>query len=727
MLQHVQFERKAYLMSKSKNTGKLSQMILDCFYKHPNAKLNYKQIAQKIGISNANSRKLIIKALNKLCDEEKLYEETPGKYRRKHKKRQLEGVIDFSYSGTAYVRVEGLGEDIQIPKNKTGKALQGDRVSVKVNQQGHRKMKGQVLNVLERKIDQFTGLLDLNEKFGFLIADGKMPVDFFIPFKHVNGAKDGQKVVAKFLSWDEKDEKPIAKIVDIIGEPGERESEMLGILANYGFPLNFPKQVLDEVDQFTYEIPEQELKKRKDFRKVPTFTIDPKDAKDFDDALSFRQIKDNLFEIGVHIADVSHYVKEGSQLDKEALRRANSVYLVDRVAPMLPEKLSNGLCSLRPNEVKRTYSCVFQIDNDAKVQDYWIGRTVIESDRRFTYEEAQEIIEGGEGDFKDEILQLDRLAKIIRDRRIKKGAIAFDRTEVRFELDEKKNPVGVFLKVAKDANKLIEEFMLLANKHVASFIGNPSGKRKPRPFVYRVHDNPDLEKLAEFVNFIKRFGFEMSIHNISEAPQAINKLLAEIAGKKEEDVISLMAIRSMAKAIYTTENIGHFGLSFEFYTHFTSPIRRFPDVMVHRLLTLYESGATSTDIESLEDQCEYSSEQEKKASDAERESTKYFQVLYVQDQVGQTFEGVVTGITEWGMFVEMIENKCEGLVRIKDLEDDYYYFDEKSYSLKAHNTGSEIHLGQKVKVKITRADVARKHIDMSLLEIIDEEIHNDKP
>jgi ribonuclease R len=707
-------------MGRPKKKGNLSQLVLECFHRQPNAKFNYKQVARKLGINQSESRKTIIKALHKLCADGKLYEESPGKFRLKHKTRHLQGQIDFTLSGAAYVRVDGLGEDIQVPRHKTGKALQGDIVSVKVTKQGHRRIKGEVIKVVERNDQQFTGVIELSKNFAFLIPDGKSNADFFVPLRHLNGAEDQQKVVARFVSWDEKDENPTAEVIQVIGAPGERESEMLGILANYGFPLSFPKAVLDEANSFKEELSTHEIKERRDFRKIPTFTIDPKDARDFDDALSFQKLDDELYEIGVHIADVSHYVKSGSALDQEAYKRATSVYLVDRVSPMLPERLSNELCSLRPNEQKRSYSCVFKIDQNANVKDYWIGRTVIESDRRFSYEEAQEIIEGKEGDFQDEIRELNRLAIILRERRVSKGAIAFDRTELRFELNEKKDPVGVYLKVAKEANKLIEEYMLLANRVVAAHIGDPKGKRKPRPFVYRVHDNPDLEKLAEFVNFIKRFGYEMNIHNINEVPKALNDLLAEVAGKKEEDVISLMAIRSMAKAVYTTENIGHFGLHFDFYTHFTSPIRRYPDVMVHRLLTQYATGATHADVEHLEDQCEHSSDQERKAADAERDSTKYYQVLYIQNRVGQVFDGVVTGITEWGIFIEMIENKCEGMIRIKDLDDDYYYFDEKSYSLKAHNSGNEIHLGDKMKVRVTRADVVRKQIDMQLVESVED-------
>lgn len=696
-------------------------MILDCFNKQPNAKLNYKQIARKIGVSNADSRKTIIKALQKLSSEGKLFEETPGKYGLKHKKRSLEGIIDFTHSGAAYVRVPGLDEDVQISRGRTGKALQGDLVSVSITKQGHKRMRGIVSAVVNRNIDQFTGVVERSDKFAFIIPDGKMPVDFFVSLKHLHGAQDGQKVLARFTTWDGKDDNPSAEVIEVIGTPGERESEMLGILANYGFPLSFPKAVLEEAEKLSEEISPEELKARRDYRGISTFTIDPKDARDFDDALSYKVINDDLIEVGVHIADVTHYVKEGSLIDQEAYKRATSVYLVDRVSPMLPERLSNELCSLRPNEVKRCYSCVFQIDQQANVKSYWIGRSLIESDRRFTYEEAQEIIEGADGDFKTELLKLNELAKILRERRMKHGAIAFDRTEVRFDLNEKKEPIGVYLKVAKEANKLIEEFMLLANKYVAKHVGDPSAKRKPRPFVYRVHDNPDMEKLAEFVSFIRRFGYDMNIHNISEVPHALNTLLAEVAGKKEEDVISLMAIRSMAKAVYTAENIGHFGLHFDYYTHFTSPIRRYPDVLVHRLLTKYASGNGSADVELLEDQCEHSSNQEKKAADAERESAKYYQVLYIQDQIGNEFEGVVTGITDWGIFVEMLENKCEGMVRLKDLEDDYYYFDEKSHSLKAHNSRVEIHMGDKLKVRITKADIVRKQIDMQLIDILEEE------
>jgi len=548
------------------------------------------------------------------------------------------------------------------------------------------------------------------------VPDSKrMPVDIFIPLSKLNGAENGEKAIARMTDWPSDADSPFGEIIQVLGKPGENETEMHAILAEYGLPAKFPKEIVEEAEKIDTAIKASEIKKRRDMRNVTTFTIDPLDAKDFDDALSVRKLKNGNWEIGVHIADVSHYLKEGSTLDQEAFDRATSVYLVDRVVPMLPEVLSNFACSLRPDEEKYCFSAIFEIDENTKLINEWFGRTVIKSDKRFAYEDAQKIIESGEGDFAEEILTLDGLAKQMRKDRFKKGAIDFHTLEVKFELDEKGEPLGVFIKEQKDANKLIEEFMLLANKRVATFIGS---KQKRLPFVYRIHANPDPEKLQTFSEFIKKFGYRIDTTSPKGITSTINRLMNDITGKAEEQLISQLAIRTMAKAEYSTENIGHYGLGFHYYSHFTSPIRRYPDVMVHRLLQHYLDGGNAVNQEELEEKCKHSSEREKLATDAERASIKFMQVKFMQGKEGEIFAGVVSGVSDFGLFVELEESKCEGLIRLKSLTDDYYTFNPDNFALEGKRTGKVYRIGDELTVKVLKADLAKKQLDFELMSDI---------
>ena len=529
------------------------------------------------------------------------------------------------------------------------------------------------------------------------------------------GAKHGQKAVARIMDWPERARNPFAEIIDVLGDAGDNNTEMHAILAEFDLPYKYPEAVNQAAEKIPYEIPEEEIKNRRDFRGVPTFTIDPADAKDFDDALSIRKLENGLWEVGVHIADVTYYVKPESLLEEEAYNRATSVYLVDRVVPMLPEKLSNGVCSLRPNEDKLCFSAVFQLDDKCTVIHEWFGRTIIHSDRRFAYEEAQQVIETGEGDLKDEIVTLDRLAKRLRDIRFAAGSIGFDRVEVKFEIDKDGKPLSVFFKESKDSNKLIEEFMLLANKRVAEFVGKPGAKKKERTFVYRIHDKPDPEKLDTFNHFIKRFGYGIMTNNPQTVTASMNKLIENVAGKKEQNVIETLAIRTMAKAEYSTRNIGHYGLGFDYYTHFTSPIRRYPDMMVHRLLARYLEDGRSVQADQYEEMCKHSSEMENRAANAERSSIKYKQVEFMADKIGQQFKGVISGVKEWGIYVELDENKCEGMVPLHELTDDFYEFDEKNYCIIGRRTHKKYQLGDAIEVEIARANLDKKQLDFRIV------------
>ncbi len=720
-----------------KNKSFFFEEILKVLSKNRSKTLNYKQIAAELMVTDHSQRILIASILSELKSRDTISEPERGKFKIKSIERFIDGKVDMTSTGTAYIISEETEVDTIIAPKKTLNALHGDIVKVRLFPNFKGKQEGEIVQVLERAKTEFVGTLQVSPRFAFLVpSNNKIHVDIYIPVEKLNGAKDGQKAIAKITEWPKNGVNPIGEIKAILGNVGENNTEMHAILAEYGLPYEFPKDVERAADLISTIITEEEIAKRRDFRNITTFTIDPVDAKDFDDALSIRKLENGNWEIGVHIADVSHYVKPESMIDKEAVSRATSVYLVDRVVPMLPEVLSNNVCSLRPNEDKLCFSAVFEMTDDAEVLNEWFGRTIINSDKRFAYEDAQLIIETEEGEFCAEILTLDRLSKTLRANRFKKGSIAFEKMEVKFHLDEAGNPTGVYFKIAKDANQLIEDFMLLANRKVAEFIGNQKEKREAtqtikekgsRAFVYRIHDKPNPDKLASFAEFVAKFGYKLNIRNEKDVAPSMNNLLKEVNEKKEAGMIELLAIRTMAKAVYTTKNIGHYGLGFEYYTHFTSPIRRYPDVMVHRLLQHYLDGGKSPDIEKLEEQCKHSSDMEKLAADAERASIKYKQVQFLKDKIGEEYDGKVSGVTEWGIFVEIVENHCEGMIRLRDLTDDNYVFDEDNYCLRGRKYGKVITLGDTVRIEIKRADLVKKQLDFALVEMIKDTAKNVTP
>jgi ribonuclease R len=694
-------------------------MVLDIFEQNGNTPLNYKQVSAKLNVRDPESREIIHEILQDEVKKSVLKEITPGKYQLLELKTFIEGVVDLTNDGSAFIITDDEFEsDIFIAPRKLRTALNGDRVKVYVYAKSKGKHKeGEVIEILQRAKMEFTGIVKLSERYAFFIPDDrKMMHDIFIPITELNGAKNGIKAIAEITDWPTEAKNPIGRIKHILGTQGENDTEMNAILAEYGFPLSFPAEVEHDAEEIPDVVTPEEIAKRRDFRNITTFTIDPFDAKDFDDALSYHVLENGNYEVGVHIADVSHYIIPDSALDKEALDRATSVYLVDRVIPMLPERLSNGLCSLRPKEEKLCFSAVFEMDENANIITEWYGKTIIYSDRRFTYEEVQEVIESGEGDFKEEIFKLNALAYKLRDRKFKNGAISFETTEVKFKLDETGKPTGVYVKERKDAHKLIEDFMLLANRKVAERV-NKMGKGKHRyTFVYRVHDSPKPDALANFAQFAARFGYKINTKSDKETAKSLNYLMEDVEGKKEQNVLTHLAIRSMAKAIYTTKSSSHYGLAFDHYTHFTSPIRRYPDVMVHRLLFHYLNGGQSANAEFYEKLCSHSSLMEKKAADAERSSVKYKQAEYLRDQVGNTFMGIISGVTEWGMYVEIIENKCEGMIRLRDISDDFYTLDEKNYAIIGQRKKKIYQLGDEVKIKVKQVDLTKKQIDFSLVQ-----------
>jgi ribonuclease R len=722
---------------KKPNNSNLTQSILTTLRKQNSKPTNYKQVASILDVNDTTTRNLIIKILKKLQTEEKIEEISRGKYIIKTSKNYYTGIADVTSRGQAYIIVDDLDDDIFINNKNLNHTLNGDTVEVYVfKRKKGGKQEGEVTQIIERKRKEFVGVIKIQERFAFVeCQDVKMYTDIFIPKENINNAKDGEKVLVEIESWPEKAGSPYGNVIKVLGKPGEHNTEIHSILAQYGLPYEFNKEVEEYANNIDTSINKEEIKKRRDMRGDLTFTIDPKDAKDFDDALSFKILKKGVYEIGIHIADVSHYLTPGTILDDEAFDRATSVYLVDRVVPMLPEVLSNNACSLRPKEEKFTFSAVFKINDKAEIIDKWFGRTVTYSDARFAYEEAQYVIENKplkeyktltipseisitgknyevKNTITEAILKLDELAKILRKKRMKDGAISFDKVEVKFNLDKDNNPEGVYFKESKDANKLIEEFMLLANRSVAEFIGKQNPKKT---FIYRIHDEPNDEKIAALENIIKQFGYKLDTRDRKSTSNSLNNLLKEVQGKKEQNLVDTLAIRSMSKAVYTTQNIGHYGLAFDYYTHFTSPIRRYPDIMVHRLLNSYLEEAKTANEDQYEQKCKHSSEMEGLASQAERASIKYMQVKYMSDHQNQNFLGVISGVTDWGIYVEIVSNKCEGMVRLQDIKGDHYIFNKDEYAAIGDRTKTSYQLGDEVYVRVKKADLVRKQLDFDLL------------
>lgn len=706
-----------------------SRKIYKILAKDPNKSFNYKQIAAVLELTDTKSRNEIIKELNLLAAEEKIEQTDRGSFRVIAKADYIEGTIDMTSRKTAYFVSPELEDDVFIPTNNLNKALDKDKVKVYIyNRRRGRKPEGEVVEIIERAKTEFVGVIDIQKNFAFVsTANPKMYTDIFIPKNKIGEAEHGDVVLVTLEDWPAKADSPFGSVIKVLGKPGEHSTEMHAILAEYGLPYEFPVDVEVFAQKIDTSIHEEEVAKRRDMRKVLTFTIDPRDAKDFDDALSFEKLDNGNYEIGVHIADVSYYLEPGTILDEEAYNRATSVYLVDRVVPMLPEVLSNFACSLRPHEEKYTFSAIFQLNDRAEVVNQWFGRTVIYSDQRFAYEEAQHIIETKGNTIPAEIsltgedytvpepireatLKMDQLAKTLRKKRMANGAISFDKVEVKFHLNEQAEPTGVYFKVAKDANHLIEEFMLLANRKVAEYIG-----KQDKTFVYRIHDEPDEDKLINLQTVISKFGYSINFKSKAAISKSLNTLLSDVQGKKEQNLVDTLAIRSMSKAKYSTHNIGHYGLAFDYYSHFTSPIRRYPDVMAHRLLQYYIDGGKSVDDEVYEVQCNHSSNMEMLAANAERDSIKYMQVKYMLDHKDEEFLGVISGVTEWGIYVEIISNKCEGMCRIREIKDDYYTFDEKQYALVGEVTHNILQLGDEVYVKVKNADLVKKQLDFTLL------------
>ncbi|MFP4088674.1 MAG: ribonuclease R [Cyclobacteriaceae bacterium] len=703
---------------QSHSKEQLSQMAMSLLDADLTKAYSPTQIARKLDVKDKNSKKALSGIMEHLEEAGKVKQISNGKYKTTAEAKELLGRVDFVNPRFAFIICDELEQDIKVDADQLKNALDGDIVRVLSYGSGYgdRRPEGEVLEIVERKRTEFVGRVEMSTRFAFVVPDSrKMHMDIFVRLDELNGASNNDKVIVKITEWPSEDKNPVGKVVRVLGPAGENNAEIHSIMAEFDLPFEFPPEVLEETRKIKFSLNKKELAKRRDFRNTTTFTIDPVDAKDFDDALSIRKMENGHWEIGVHIADVTHYLKEGTALEEEAVNRATSVYLVDRVIPMLPEKLSNELCSLRPHEDRLTFSAVFEMTDQAQIKDVWIGRTVIHSDHRFSYEEAQELIEGKADMFTTEVVTLNNLARKLRADRFAKGAVNFETSEVRFRLDEEGNPIEVIPKVRKDAHKMIEEFMLLANKKVAEFVYNFKNRKEKNVFVYRIHDYPDVTRVQEFAEFAQRFGYKLQTSDAAIS-SSLNELMSAIEGKPEQDVLQQLAIRTMAKAKYTTQAKGHFGLAFDHYTHFTSPIRRYPDVMVHRLLQKYLDEEKVENREMYEKDCEHSSEMEKRAADAERASIKYKQVQFMQKHVGgKVFEGIVSGVTEWGVYVEMVESHCEGLVRMSEMTDDYYEYDAKNFRLIGQRRKRIISLGDKVKVRVLATDLDRRTIDLEFM------------